>query len=263
MSLLKRKKIAGKETDQEVSEETSQEIHETEQFSPFPFRDESLPWNENVRPIYASKGFEKLCVIRFVSADGKTIAVGEMPISYTLKDRILEAINDNSINEIRFSGKEYFLTYKYGFDLMLVNKETGRCEKSVYVAYLSTSVENRLEGNFNELEKTLEERLELPQELRQLANDYFESEEEDPQPPTDGEQGSHFDTFSAPEDNIYPEQPNKIKPKSVQAPNLEEILLSEERFNDKISGNTYDEATDSIVPILSEEPQSEAPLKKE
>ena len=258
MPLFKRKKPTGPEPVQEVPQEPAQTDSGTEQGGPFPFRDESLPWNESVKKIFASEGFEGLCTMRFVSADGKTIAVGEMPVEYGLKDAILEAINDVAINKIRYGSKEYYLTYNYGFNLLRVDETTGQCETSVCVAYMYTTIENRLEGNFDEIERTLEERLDLPEELRQLAlaRSYEESEEADPiLPDGEAESASIFNDYIAPEDSPYPDAPQETEaaePQPIQAPNLDEILLSGDKYDDKLTGQIYDHETDSVIPVGTE-----------
>lgn len=268
MSLFKRKKPTGPEPVQEVPQEPAQTASGTEQGGPFPFRDESLPWNESVNKIYASEGYEGLCLMRFVSADGKTIAVGEMPVEYGLKDAILEAINDVSINKIRYGSKEYYLTYDYGFNLLRVDEATGWCETNVCVAYMHTTIENRLEGNFDKIERALEERLDLPEELRQLAlaRSNEEGEEADPILPDDeAESASIFDFNIAPEDSPYPDDPQETEaaePQPVQAPNLDEILLSGDKYDDKLTGQVYDHETDSVIPVGTEATATEETDKK-
>ena len=239
-------------------------IPETGETGPFPFRDESLPWNKTVKQAFKSKHFDKMCRIRFISTDEKTIIYGISPAPYEFKDRFLKAVNGNEDNEFELQGKDYFIRYSngYGFSFQSIDKETLELQTDVFFGCTYTSFENEVNGNFNEIEKTLEEKFDQPKWLKQIKEE-LSREENQPtakhtkipasKTPKKVSHGSFFDPSCAPEDNPYPEQDYDdfedynedaayiIESNQHQAPNLEEILLSEDLYDDRISCEIYAE----------------------
>ena len=108
------------------SEEEEREVNEIIQrqhhWTMSPFRDESMPWNEAIRPLYTSPHFEGKVCARFVSADGRFILVGCTPMEPAFKDSVLRIVNREAYPGDFWKGipahEEVFERRDYSFNFM-------------------------------------------------------------------------------------------------------------------------------------------------
>lgn len=170
--------------------------------SPFPFKDESEPWNEAVRPIHQSEGFERLWYIRFASADKKTVIYGQVPVTKDFKDKFLLLVNGEKrpselLTElIPISGKHFIRLSSMSFYVA-----TTQSPDPIYFSEIFSTLENQMNGTFEYILTRIQNNLSIEPEVPGI---------DDPQ---EKETGNTFEAkpYTMPEQPLR-KYPSKIEP---------------------------------------------------